>query len=82
MWKTEQQDQGLITSVDSKQLQLKGPDMDASPLVYDTTLEDLRNFSSFEKQWLLVPYPLRHLACQFASGRDDPLVDHAMRFRC
>ena len=27
------------------------------------------------------PYPLRHLACQFASGRDDPLVDHAMRFR-
>ena len=26
--------------------------MDASSLVYDTTLEDLRSFTSFERQWL------------------------------
>jgi hypothetical protein len=28
--------------------------MDASPLVYDTTLEDLRSLPYFEKQWPLV----------------------------
>lgn len=35
-------------------MRIKGPDIDATPLVYDTTLEDLRNLSNFEKQWLLV----------------------------
>lgn len=53
-WIVDKKGQVLTTCVDSKQLQLKGADMGASPLVYDTTLEDLRNLSSFEKQWLLV----------------------------
>jgi hypothetical protein len=31
--------------------------MDASPLVYDTTLQDLHNLRSFEKQWSLLHIP-------------------------
>lgn len=43
--------------------------MDASPLVYDTSLEDLRNLSNFEKQWLLVHVLSGvFLACMHLSG--------------